>query len=192
MSHRHSQRRGPRADMAPEIAAAVGFVSGLLRTRGCVSEQQLQVFSGALREALTEHYRHHWFPKKPLKRKPLKGFYIGFHLQTLNLMGAQAPKPLSHLSSPSPKHYRHHWLPEKPLKGKPLKGFSIGFHLQTPNLMGAQAPKPHLLSGYPFSPLFSLPRALQTPLVTQENLKRETLKRFFYRISPSNSEFNGS
>ncbi|XP_039551767.1 protein BTG2 [Passer montanus] len=64
---RHSQRRGPRPDMVPEIAAAVGFVSGLLRTRGCVSEQQLQVFSGALREALTEHYRHHWFPDKPSK-----------------------------------------------------------------------------------------------------------------------------
>ncbi|XP_005529353.2 PREDICTED: protein BTG2 [Pseudopodoces humilis] len=67
MSHRHSHRRGPRADMVPEIAAAVGFVSGLLRTRGCVSEQQLQVFSGALREALTEHYKHHWFPEKPFK-----------------------------------------------------------------------------------------------------------------------------
>ncbi|XP_068029300.1 protein BTG2 [Anomalospiza imberbis] len=67
MSHRHSHRRGPRADMVPEIAAAVSFVSGLLRTRGCVSEQQLQVFSGALREALTEHYRHHWFPEKPFK-----------------------------------------------------------------------------------------------------------------------------
>ncbi|NWH16777.1 BTG2 protein, partial [Grus americana] len=63
-----SQRRGgPRADMVPEIAAAVGFVSSLLRTRGCVSEQQLQVFSGALREALTEHYKHHWFPEKPFK-----------------------------------------------------------------------------------------------------------------------------
>ncbi|KAL9820878.1 protein BTG2-like [Geothlypis trichas] len=76
MSHRHShsQRRGPRADMVPEIAAAVSFVSGLLRTRGCVSEQQLQVFSGALREALTEHYRHHWFSEKPLK-----GFSLGFH-----------------------------------------------------------------------------------------------------------------
>ncbi|XP_039941807.1 protein BTG2 [Hirundo rustica] len=67
MSQRHSHRRGPRADMVPEIAAAVGFVSGLLRTRGCVSEQQLQVFSGALREALTEHYKHHWFPEKPFK-----------------------------------------------------------------------------------------------------------------------------
>ncbi|XP_048353371.1 protein BTG2 [Sphaerodactylus townsendi] len=56
-----------RADMVPEIAAAVGFVSSLLRTRGCVSEQQLQVFSGALEEALTEHYKHHWFPEKPFK-----------------------------------------------------------------------------------------------------------------------------
>uniref|UniRef100_A0A8D0L225 BTG anti-proliferation factor 2 n=1 Tax=Sphenodon punctatus TaxID=8508 RepID=A0A8D0L225_SPHPU len=56
-----------RADMVPEIAAAVGFVSSLLRTRGCVSEQQLHVFSGALQEALTEHYKHHWFPEKPFK-----------------------------------------------------------------------------------------------------------------------------
>ncbi|NXN97904.1 BTG2 protein, partial [Rhinopomastus cyanomelas] len=62
-----SQRRGPRPEMAPEIAAAVGFVSGLLQTRGCISEPQLQVFSGALREALAEHYRHHWFPEKPSK-----------------------------------------------------------------------------------------------------------------------------
>ncbi|XP_068026897.1 protein BTG2 [Melanerpes formicivorus] len=67
MSQRQNQRRGPRPDMAPEIAAAVGFVSSLLRTRGCVSEQQLQVFSGALREALAEHYKHHWFPEKPFK-----------------------------------------------------------------------------------------------------------------------------
>lgn len=39
--------------MLPEIAAAVGFLSSLLRTRGCVSEQRLKVFSGALQEALT-------------------------------------------------------------------------------------------------------------------------------------------
>ncbi|NWY03899.1 BTG2 protein, partial [Nothoprocta ornata] len=66
MSQRQ-RRSGPRADMAPEIAAAAGFVSGLLRARGRVSEQQLQVFGGALREALAEHYRHHWFPEKPFK-----------------------------------------------------------------------------------------------------------------------------
>ncbi|XP_004392847.1 PREDICTED: protein BTG2 isoform 1 [Odobenus rosmarus divergens] len=47
---------GKRTDMLPEIAAAVGFLSSLLRTRGCVSEQRLKVFSGALQEALTgEH-----------------------------------------------------------------------------------------------------------------------------------------
>lgn len=44
---------GKRTDMLPEIAAAVGFLSSLLRTRGCVSEQRLKVFSGALQEALT-------------------------------------------------------------------------------------------------------------------------------------------
>lgn len=43
--------------MVPEIAAAVGFVSSLLRTRGCVSEQQLQIFSEALEEALTGERR---------------------------------------------------------------------------------------------------------------------------------------
>lgn len=46
-----------RADMVPEIAAAVGFVSSLFRTRGCVSEQQLQIFSEALEEALTGERR---------------------------------------------------------------------------------------------------------------------------------------
>ncbi|NXM18694.1 BTG2 protein, partial [Ploceus nigricollis] len=56
-----SQRRGPRADMVPEIAAAVGFVSGLLRTRGCVKHPPHCSFSSP------EHYRHHWFPEKPSK-----------------------------------------------------------------------------------------------------------------------------
>ncbi|NXY90768.1 BTG2 protein, partial [Alcedo cyanopectus] len=65
--HKHRRGAGHRADMVPEIAAAVGFVSSLLRTRGCVSEQQLRVFSRALREALAEHYKHHWFPEKPFK-----------------------------------------------------------------------------------------------------------------------------
>ncbi|NXO46049.1 BTG2 protein, partial [Locustella ochotensis] len=78
-----SHRRGPRADMVPEIAAAVGFVSGLLRTRGCVSEQQLQVFSGALREALTEHYRHHWFPEKPSKGSGYRCIRINHRMDPL-------------------------------------------------------------------------------------------------------------
>ncbi|XP_041579458.1 protein BTG2 [Vulpes lagopus] len=68
-AHDMSQARwtGERADMLPEIAAAVGFLSSLLRTRGCVSEQRLRVFSRALQEALSEHYKHHWFPEKPSK-----------------------------------------------------------------------------------------------------------------------------
>ncbi|XP_044522359.1 protein BTG2-like [Gracilinanus agilis] len=53
--------------MLPEIATAVGFLSNLLRTQGCVSKQRLQVFSRALQEALTEHYKYYWFPEKPLK-----------------------------------------------------------------------------------------------------------------------------
>lgn len=47
--------------MFPEIAAAVGFLSSLLRTRGCVSEQRLKVFSRALQDALTgEHTSGSW------------------------------------------------------------------------------------------------------------------------------------
>ncbi|XP_038605424.1 protein BTG2 [Tachyglossus aculeatus] len=61
------RRPGKRADILPEIAAAVGFLASLLRTRGCVSEQRLQIFSAALQEALSEHYKHHWFPEKPFK-----------------------------------------------------------------------------------------------------------------------------
>ncbi|XP_030077639.1 protein BTG2 [Microcaecilia unicolor] len=53
--------------MLLEIATAVGFVSRLLRSRGRVSDEQLRVFGRALRQALTEHYKHHWFPEKPSK-----------------------------------------------------------------------------------------------------------------------------
>ncbi|XP_041052288.1 protein BTG2-like [Carcharodon carcharias] len=53
--------------MTMEIAAAVGFVSRLLRNTGLVSPGQLQIFSHSLQDALAEHYRHHWFPDKPCK-----------------------------------------------------------------------------------------------------------------------------
>lgn len=54
-----------RTDMLPEIAAAVGFLSSLLRTRGCVSEQRLKVFSGALQEALTGEPTPRGAPRTP-------------------------------------------------------------------------------------------------------------------------------
>ncbi|KAM4794828.1 protein BTG2-like [Rhinophrynus dorsalis] len=56
---------GSHPDALPEIAAAVSFLSGLLRSR--LNEHQLQSFGRALRDTLTEHYRHHWFPDKPAK-----------------------------------------------------------------------------------------------------------------------------
>uniref|UniRef100_A0A8C0C3G5 BTG anti-proliferation factor 2 n=1 Tax=Buteo japonicus TaxID=224669 RepID=A0A8C0C3G5_9AVES len=50
----------------PEVVCSlVDVAHELTRWRG--GEQQLQVFSGALREALAEHYKHHWFPEKPFK-----------------------------------------------------------------------------------------------------------------------------
>ncbi|KAL4645877.1 protein BTG2 [Arapaima gigas] len=52
-------------EMAPEVAAAADFLTSLLATRGFLSEQQLQVFSQCLQEALSDHYRHHWFPDRP-------------------------------------------------------------------------------------------------------------------------------
>ncbi|NWV03137.1 BTG2 protein, partial [Ptilonorhynchus violaceus] len=100
MSQRHGHRRGPRADMVPEIAAAVGFVSGLLRARGCVSEQQLQVFSGALREALTEHYKHHWFPEKPFKGSGYRCIRINHKMDPI------ISKAASHIGLSLPQLYQ--------------------------------------------------------------------------------------
>lgn len=56
-----------RAEMDPEVAAAATFVSRLLRTRGFLSEHQLQVFRDCLQQSLSDHYQHHWFPDKPQK-----------------------------------------------------------------------------------------------------------------------------
>ncbi|XP_030632751.1 protein BTG2 [Chanos chanos] len=58
---------GTKADMVPEVTAAVNFLSRLLKTRGFLSEQQLQVFRDCLKQALSEHYKHHWFPDRPQK-----------------------------------------------------------------------------------------------------------------------------
>lgn len=62
-----SNSYGTKAEMVPEVTAAASFVSRLLRTRGYLSEQQLQVFRDYLQQALSEHYQHHWFPDRPQK-----------------------------------------------------------------------------------------------------------------------------
>ncbi|XP_043925103.1 protein BTG2-like [Protopterus annectens] len=54
-------------DNRAEIAAAAGFITKLLRTTGCVGDYELRLFSHAFREALSEHYLHHWFPDRPDK-----------------------------------------------------------------------------------------------------------------------------
>ncbi|XP_028854548.1 protein BTG2 [Denticeps clupeoides] len=58
---------GTAADMVAEVSAAAGFVSRLLKARGLLSEYQLRLFSDGLRQALSEHYQHHWFPDRPQK-----------------------------------------------------------------------------------------------------------------------------
>lgn len=49
MSHSY----GTKAEMVPEVTAAANFVSRLLRTRGYLSEHQLQVFRDGLQQALS-------------------------------------------------------------------------------------------------------------------------------------------
>ncbi|XP_076123837.1 protein BTG2 [Alosa pseudoharengus] len=58
---------GTKAEMVLEVTAAANFVSRLLRTRGYLSEHQLQVFRDCLQQALSEHYHQHWFPDRPQK-----------------------------------------------------------------------------------------------------------------------------
>lgn len=62
-----SQGYGTKAEMGLEVTAAASFVSRLLRTTGFLSEQQLQFFTDCLQQALSEHYKHHWFPDRPQK-----------------------------------------------------------------------------------------------------------------------------
>ncbi|XP_075385188.1 protein BTG2 [Tenrec ecaudatus] len=95
---------GKRTDMVPEIAAAVGFLSSLLRTRGSVSEERLKVFSGALQEALTEHYKHHWFPEKPSKGSGYRCIRINHKMDPIiskvaNQIGLSQPELLRLLPS---------------------------------------------------------------------------------------------
>lgn len=100
--HDMSQTRwaGKRTDMVPEIAAAVGFLSSLLRTRGCVSEQRLKVFSGALQEALTgEHTRPR--SRRPLSSSPRDAGRIS--LAWAGCDGSVGAHPIRDPHSPSPQ-----------------------------------------------------------------------------------------
>jgi len=69
--------------MAPEVSAAAGFVSRLLRTRGCLDENQLQVFKDCLQNSLSERYQHHWFPERPQKGSGYRCIRINHEMDPL-------------------------------------------------------------------------------------------------------------
>ncbi|XP_076857449.1 protein BTG2 [Brachyhypopomus gauderio] len=74
---------GTKADMGPEVTAAANFVSRLLRTRGFLSEKQLQVFRDCLQQALSEHYQQHWFPDRPQKGSGYRCIRINHEMDPL-------------------------------------------------------------------------------------------------------------
>ncbi|KAL7843834.1 hypothetical protein AOLI_G00253460 [Acnodon oligacanthus] len=74
---------GPRAEMLAEVSAAASFVSRLLRSRGFLSEKQLQVFRDSLQLALSEHYQHHWFPDRPQKGSGYRCIRINHEMDPL-------------------------------------------------------------------------------------------------------------
>ncbi|KAF4791578.1 Protein BTG1 [Turdus rufiventris] len=75
--------------MIREIAAAVGFISKFLRTKGLMNERQLQTFSQCLQELLAEHYKHHWFPEKPCKGSGYRCIRINHKMDPLIGQAAQ-------------------------------------------------------------------------------------------------------
>lgn len=72
-----------RANMKPEIIAAVGFISKFLRTKGLMDDRELQTFNQSLQELLAEHYRHHWFPEKPSKGSAYRCIRINHKMDPL-------------------------------------------------------------------------------------------------------------
>ncbi|XP_006005734.1 protein BTG1 [Latimeria chalumnae] len=75
--------------MKPEITAAVGFISKLLRTKGLVNDRQLQTFCHYLQDLLAEHYKHHWFPEKPCKGSGYRCIRINHKMDPLVGQAAQ-------------------------------------------------------------------------------------------------------
>ncbi|KAK2821111.1 hypothetical protein Q7C36_020454 [Tachysurus vachellii] len=71
------------AEMVPEIKAAVSFVVRLLRNSGVLPDTQLQVFRDCLQQALSDRYRHHWFPDRPQKGSGYRCIRINHEMDPL-------------------------------------------------------------------------------------------------------------
>ncbi|XP_014808998.1 PREDICTED: protein BTG1-like [Calidris pugnax] len=69
--------------MKTEIAAAVAFVTRLLRAAGGIDKEQLRCFRECLQEALREHYKHHWFPLTPSKGSGYRCIRINHQMDPL-------------------------------------------------------------------------------------------------------------
>lgn len=106
--------------MHPEIAAAVGFLSSLLRTRGCVSEQRLKVFSGALQEALTGEHRPRDLPPPPTRVVlSHRSSDLPVCSVSLSLLGQSSPRAAPELGSSPVPASPHFWV-SSPLRGSVL------------------------------------------------------------------------
>ncbi|KAI7790804.1 protein BTG2 [Triplophysa rosa] len=74
---------GTGGEMVGEVSAAASFVCRLLRSRGHLSDVQLQVFRDCLAQALGEHYQHHWFPDRPQKGSGYRCIRINHEMDPL-------------------------------------------------------------------------------------------------------------
>lgn len=87
-----------RASMIREIAAAVGFISKFLRTKGLMNERQLQTFSQSLQELLAGEggagaagAAPRLRPREP--RCPLRRWAACLHRRRLRAAPPAAPRP---------------------------------------------------------------------------------------------------
>ncbi|KAF7693544.1 protein BTG2 [Silurus meridionalis] len=83
-----------RVEMVVEIKTAVSFMVRLLRNRGSLSDTQLQVFRDCLQQALSDRYRHHWFPDRPQKGSGYRCIRINHEMDPL-ISGAASQVGLS-------------------------------------------------------------------------------------------------
>lgn len=69
IAHRTTEERTCRhiVNMKDEIAAAVVFLTGIVRRKNTLNQEQLTRFSDNLAVALMEKFRNHWYEDKPSK-----------------------------------------------------------------------------------------------------------------------------
>lgn len=90
--------------MKDEIAAAVVFLSGIVRRNNRLNQEQLAKFSDNLAVALIEKYRNHWYEDKPMKGQAFRCIRVSFEEPRDTLLLKVARKSglkYSHLGLPA-------------------------------------------------------------------------------------------